>query len=57
MTQEKVREEKLVIVSVRLQKITLDKINDLIDDKKYPNRSEVIRYAIRDSLKNIYGEY
>ncbi|MHA2408299.1 MAG: ribbon-helix-helix domain-containing protein [Candidatus Ranarchaeia archaeon] len=39
------------VVTVKLQEAFLKGINELIDAKIYPSRSEAIRVAVRDLLK------
>ena len=42
---------KIKLVTVHLPEGFISGLDKLVDDQKYPNRSEVIRIAIRDLLK------
>ncbi|MFX1521281.1 MAG: ribbon-helix-helix domain-containing protein [Promethearchaeota archaeon] len=42
---------KIKLVTVHLPEGFISGLDRLVDDQKYPNRSEVIRIAIRDLLK------
>ena len=45
---------RLVIVTVHLPKIYVDKLEELVKRKLYTNRSEAIRMAVRDFIFNEY---
>ena len=42
--------EKMVLISVHVPKQMLDELDRLVQDGRFPNRSEAIRVAIRDLL-------
>ncbi len=42
---------RIKLVTVHLPEGFISGLDKLVDDQKYPNRSEVIRIAIRDLLK------
>ena len=42
---------RIKLVTVHLPEGFISGLDQLVDDQKYPNRSEVIRIAIRDLLK------
>ncbi len=45
------------VVTICLPESYLDGLDKLIDQSKYPNRSEVIRIAVRDLLvEELWGE-
>ncbi len=46
---------KVRLVTLHLPDLYVDNIEALIDKGVYPNRSEVIRLAVRDLLKNELG--
>jgi len=43
---------RLVLVTVHLPKIYVDKLEELVRRRLYPNRSEAIRMAVRDLIFN-----
>ena len=43
--------------SFKLPKWQIDKLDQLVRDEKYANRSEIIRLAIRDVIKDSEGKY
>ena len=45
------------LITVHIPEAYLDAINQLIAADAYPNRSEAIRVAIRDLLKNELGGF
>ena len=47
---------RLVIVTVHLPKIYVDKLEELVRRKLYTNRSEAIRIAIRDLIFKEFAE-
>ncbi len=42
--------EKMVLISVHIPKQMLDELDRLVQEGRFPNRSEAIRVAIRDLL-------
>ncbi len=42
---------KIKLVTVHLPSEFLNSLDELVRQKRYPNRSEIIRVAIRDLLK------
>jgi len=47
---------RLVIVTVHLPKIYVDKLEELVKRKLYTNRSEAIRMAVRDFIFKEFAE-
>jgi len=48
---------KLKLVTIHLPEVYLEGIQQLVQAKLYPNRSETIRVAVRDLLKNeLWGD-
>jgi len=45
------------LITVHIPEAYLEAIDQLVAEDIYPNRSEVIRIAIRDLLKNEFGEF
>lgn len=45
------REFKLKQIALKITQLYLDKLDDLVRERMYPNSSEAIRIAIRDLLK------
>lgn len=43
------------LVSVNLPDAYLDSLDELVNDGFYPNKSEAIRAAVRDMIKNELG--
>lgn len=44
------KKEKMVLISVHIPKQMLDELDRLVQEGRFPNRSEAIRVAIRDLL-------
>ncbi len=44
-------EQKVRLITVHLPEEAVEGLDELVRAKKYPNRSEAIRYAIRDLLR------
>jgi Arc/MetJ-type ribon-helix-helix transcriptional regulator len=54
---EEFKTDKLNIISVKLPKEQIKELSELSRSHKYANRSEIIRLAIRDLIKQIDGKY
>lgn len=48
---EKREVRRMKLISVQLPEAYVGGLEDLVEEGMYPNRSEAIRYAIRDLLK------
>ncbi len=60
VTEELVPEfeiKDLHLVSVKIQKKNIEYLDDLVREGRYSNRSEIIRLALRDLIKEIEGKY
>jgi len=49
-TKDNRNREKMVLISVHIPKQMLDELDKLVQEGRFPNRSEAIRVAIRDLL-------
>ena len=49
--------KKMKLITVHIPEAYLNAIDQLISSDAYPNRSEAIRVAIRDLLKNELGGF
>jgi len=39
------------ILSVKMPQVLIELMDDLVEERKYPNRSTIVRYAIIDLLR------
>ncbi len=44
------------LITIHLPERYIDKLEELVSQNYYPNRSEAIRMAVRDLLKNELGK-
>ncbi|MCY3410362.1 MAG: ribbon-helix-helix protein, CopG family [Candidatus Heimdallarchaeota archaeon] len=55
--EEKLDEDKLKLLSVKIPNEHLMALDELLRKERYPTRSEAIRTAIRDLIKRHWGKY
>jgi len=56
-TQEETNDSTIKIVTLHASQITIEQLDDLVRNEKYPSRSEAIRVAIKDLLKEEHPNY
>ncbi|MDH5401212.1 MAG: ribbon-helix-helix domain-containing protein [Candidatus Heimdallarchaeota archaeon] len=51
------QEEGMILTSIKITKEQLAGLDELLRRERYPSRSEAIRAAIRDLIKQTKGRY